>query len=147
MYFIKVKGNSNNHYVTYTRLGQLYKDSRSVLLENDGSLLLCNFAPEYQRKYNKQLKALDYGIAKIGDLVEYFSGIFKVFGEKNMKVIVLKEKYLKPENRGNLFSSRRRQLWDNGESLGQILTTESPLQIMKKAFFFHLRSSFHSQNI
>ena len=64
-----------------------------------------------------------------------------------MKVIVLKEKYLKPENRGNLFSSRRRQLWDSGESLGQILTTESPLQIMKKAFFFHLRSSFHSQNI
>ena len=82
MYFIKVKGNSNNHYVTYTRLGQLYKDSRSVLLENDGSLLLCNFAPEYQRKYNKQLKALDYGIAKLVTLWNIFLEFLKSLERK-----------------------------------------------------------------
>jgi len=67
---------------------------KNVVEENQGALLLCNFVPEYQRKFNAPFKALDYGFQKIGDLIEYFSFLFRVYGEKNMKVIVLRQRYL-----------------------------------------------------
>jgi len=92
--FIQLEYCGKQIYITYGHLGAVYINSKNVVEENQGALLLCNFVPEYQRKFNAPFKALDYGFQKIGDLIEYFSFLFRVYGEKNMKVIVLRQRYL-----------------------------------------------------
>ena len=71
-------------------------DCNAVMDDNNGSLLLCNFAPEYQRKFGTQLRPNDYGFSKICELVDCFSCVFQIFGEKNMKVVVQRDKILNP---------------------------------------------------
>ncbi|XP_057311625.1 meiosis regulator and mRNA stability factor 1-like isoform X1 [Hydractinia symbiolongicarpus] len=93
---VQVNNVGSQHWVSLGPLGRLYTECGAVLEENDGALLLCNFAPEYQRKYNIHLKATSYNFSKISDLLESLSPILKVYGEKNKKVVVLKDRVLNP---------------------------------------------------
>ena len=78
------------------KLGKLCMECNAVLKENEGSLLLCNFAPEYQRLYGNTLRPSDYGFNKVLELMECFSCLMKVYGEKNMKIVVQKQRVLDP---------------------------------------------------
>ena len=83
-------------------LGQTCMECLNVVIDNNGSLLLCNFDAEYLKKFRKHLLVKNLGFNKIKDLLDCFSCVLNIYGENQTKVVVQKDQLLNPKE-GKLF--------------------------------------------